>query len=72
MPVVAPSASRRIWAGGAPVAEPSSSSYDWIAYVKPSSSTKPAIHDVQIARTIPRGPAVEASWVSSVMCAEAS
>ncbi len=71
-PAVAPSASSRICAGGAPVGEPSAPSYDWIANVKPSSRTKPAIHEVQIDRTMPLGPAVDASCVSSVMCAEAS
>jgi len=34
--------------------------------------TKPAIHDVQIDWTIPFGPAVDASCVSSVIWAEAS
>jgi len=71
-PEVAPSASRRICAGGTPVALSSDASYDWIANVNPSSSTNPAIQDVQMDRTMPRGPAVDASWVSSVMCADAS
>lgn len=43
-----------------------------MAKVKPSRRTKPAIHDVQIDWTMPLGPAVDASWVSSVMWAEAS
>lgn len=43
-----------------------------MAYVKPSSSTKPAIHEVQMDCTIPLGFTVDASCVSSVMWAEAS
>ncbi len=38
----------------------------------PISSSHPANSDTMIEVTIPRGPAVAASLVSSVMCAEAS
>lgn len=55
LPVVAPRASRRIWAGGASVGEFSAPSYDWMANVKPRSRTKPAIQEVQMDRTMPRG-----------------
>lgn len=72
LPVVAPSASNRIWAGGAPVGEFRAPSYDWMAKVKPSRSTNPAIQDVQMDCTMPRGPATAASWVSSVIWADAS
>ncbi len=43
-----------------------------MAKVKPSRRTKPAIQEVQMERTMPFGPAVDASCVSSVMWAEAS
>lgn len=43
-----------------------------MAKVKPSSRTNPAIHEVQIDCTMPFGPAVDASCVSSVIWAEAS
>jgi hypothetical protein len=43
-----------------------------MANVTPISSTQPAISETTIDMTIPRGPLRDASWVSSVMCAEAS
>jgi hypothetical protein len=72
LPAVAPSASSRICAGGAPVGDVRAPSYDWIAKVKPRRRTNPAIHEVQMDCTIPFGPAVDASCVSSVIWAEAS
>ena len=44
----------------------------WIAKVMPMSSTQPATSETTIDITMPRGPAVAALCVSSVMWAEAS
>ena len=38
----------------------------------PISSTQPAMSEIRIDMTMPRGPLRAALWVSSVMCAEAS
>jgi hypothetical protein len=43
-----------------------------MAQVTPTMSTKPATSDTQIELTIPLGPDIEGSRVSSVMWAEAS
>ena len=72
MPPVLPTASRKICAGGTPVSLSSAPSYDWIAKVTPSSRIQPATIETTIDITMPRGPAVAADLVSSVMWAEAS